>query len=355
MTTIRVNASRIYDVTVENGLLAKAGEMIRALPELCGAERAVIVTEDRVDGLWGEACEQSLVAAGFQVDKFVFPHGEESKNFGTLTRLLEMLASIPLTRTDVLVALGGGVVGDLTGFAAAIYLRGIPFVQIPTTLLAAVDASVGGKTAVDLAAGKNLAGCFWQPSAVLCDPALMETCTKEVFADGCAEVIKYGMISDLPLLERLEEWGPGFPREQVVAACVADKRDTVEADETDTGVRRLLNFGHTAGHAVERLSSYQISHGSAVAIGMALITRSAAAEGLCPPDLPGRLENLLVAFGLPVECPYSASELARVAATDKKRTGGTVALVVPREAGRCEILPVAAADLEAFFAKGLKK
>lgn len=357
MKTVRINASRTYDVLIEAGLLGKAGTYLRGLLSPSGTRRLVIVTDDRVSALWGDRCEDSLREAGFLTERFVFPHGEASKNMHTLSDLLEFLARIPLTRTDALVALGGGVTGDLTGFAAAVYLRGIPYIQIPTTLLAAVDSSVGGKTAVDLAAGKNLAGCFWQPSLVLCDTDTLSTLPPETFSDGCAEVIKYGMISDPALLELLEQTELNFPREDVIAACVADKRDAVEADETDRGVRRLLNFGHTAGHAIELQSEFSVSHGQAVAMGMALVTRAAAKEGICPDTLPTRLERLLARFGLPTDCPtgeqYSPERLVVAAAADKKRTGDEVALILPTVLGSCGIFPRPADALAEFFAKGM--
>lgn len=357
MKKIRVNVSRPYDVLVESGILDKTGVYLKGLLSPVGCRRLVIVSDDTVSSLYGDRVEEALREAGFLTDRFVFPHGEASKNLTTFGNLLEFLARIPLTRTDALVALGGGVTGDLTGFAASVYLRGIRYVQIPTTLLAAVDSSVGGKTAVDLAAGKNLAGCFWQPSLVLCDPDTLKTLPPEIFSDGCAEVIKYGMISDRALLETLEETGLDFPREEVIAACISDKRDTVEADETDCGVRRLLNFGHTAGHAIERQSDFSVSHGSAVAMGMALVTRAAAKEGVCPPELPVRLEALLEKFRLPTHCPasdaYTPELLASSAAADKKRTGDTVALILPVAPGKCSVIPRPADSLQAFFEKGM--
>ena len=216
MKTIKVQASVEYDVIIDSGILCRTGEL--SLP-VCGVCSACIVTDDTVDALYSGVVEDSLKKSGFRVVKFVIPHGEASKSTASLVALLEFLAESKLTRSDCIFALGGGVVGDLAGFAAAVYLRGIKFIQIPTTLLAAVDSSVGGKTAVDLVAGKNLAGAFHQPSLVICDYDTLDTLTPEIFADGCAEVIKYGIINDRPLFDLLSG-GIRENIEDIIAACV---------------------------------------------------------------------------------------------------------------------------------------
>ena len=277
MTTVPVKASREYEVRIGSGLLRGAGEVVR---QVCGGEAVMLVCGDIVNGLYADGVQGSLEAAGFRVCRFVYPHGERSKTAQTYFSLLNALAENGLTRSDCIVALGGGVTGDLAGFAAATYQRGVHYVQIPTTLLAAVDSSVGGKTAIDLPAGKNLAGAFYQPSLVLCDYDTLNTLPEDVFTDGCAEVIKYGVIWSEGLFERLK--APIRPQlEMVIARCVEIKRDVVQQDEFDTGVRGLLNFGHTIGHAVEKCSDFAVSHGRAVAIGMALITKAAYLAGIC--------------------------------------------------------------------------
>ena len=351
MKTVSVKASRTYEVQIDKGLLQHAGE---SLTQLLPAPRTVmVVSDDTVFALWGEALLCSLKQAGYTVKEFVIPHGESSKTPETLFSLWAALAAEGLTRTDCLAALGGGVVGDIVGFAAATYLRGIPFVQFPTTLLAMVDSSVGGKTAVDLPAGKNLVGAFNQPIGVFCDTDTLSTLPPEIYADGCAEVIKYGYINDPSLLEMLEKDFSGDP-DEVIARCVADKRDVVEADERDTGVRQLLNLGHTAGHAVEHCSNFTISHGSAVAIGMVLMTRAAVAHGVCDPAVLSHMIHMLESYALPISCPFSAKELARVAMGDKKRAGKKITLVLPHKLGESILYPIDAKDLEAFFAKGLE-
>ena len=351
MHTVTVRASRPYEVKIENGLLSRAGAAIAALYP---APRSVlIVTDDTVNALYADALESSLSKAGFSVTRFVFAHGEASKHVGTLSDIWNALASARLTRSDLIVALGGGVTGDMAGFAAATYLRGIAYIQIPTTLLAMVDSSVGGKTAIDLSVGKNLVGAFYQPSLVLCDTALLRTLPPEIYADGCAEVIKYGYINDPTLLTMLETPFSGAP-EAVIARCIADKRDLVEADECDNGARQLLNLGHTAGHAIEACSHFAISHGSAVAIGMLLMARASVRKGLCTPDVPAHMERLLRAYHLPTECPFDADQLAAVALSDKKRKGGTLTLVVPTTLGSSVLYPTPALAVADFFAAGLK-
>ena len=351
MKTVTVNASRSYEVQIKKGLFARAGACLSKL--LPPPRTVTLVSDDTVFALWGERLIASLKEAGYTVKEFVIPHGERSKTPETLFALWDALAKEGLTRTDCLAALGGGVVGDIVGFAAATYLRGIPFVQFPTTLLAMVDSSVGGKTAVDLPAGKNLVGAFHQPVGVFCDTDALSTLPSEIFADGCAEVIKYGYISDPTLLKMLEKDFSADP-DEVIARCVADKRDVVEADERDTGVRQLLNLGHTAGHAVEHCSNFNISHGSAVAIGMMLMTRAATNSGICDPAVLPHMEKLLSAYHLPTACPYSAKELAAVAMGDKKRNGKRITLVLPRALGESILYPIDANELEAFFAKGLE-
>ena len=350
MTTIEVNASRSYPVHIGSGLLPALGGMIAGLGKV---RKVCIVSETNVWPLYGAAADASLHAAGLETCAFVFPAGEASKNGTTYLELLNFLAENRLTRSDLLVALGGGVVGDLTGFAAATYLRGIRFVQVPTTLLAAVDSSVGGKTAIDLPAGKNLAGAFCQPSLVLCDTDCLATLPEDIFRDGCAEVIKTAILFDETLFMELVRDGLKFDREQVIAKCVAHKRDIVVADEFDRGQRNLLNLGHTVGHAVEALSEFTLSHGKSVAIGTAIVARSAVKAGLCDQATATRIMWLLEKFGLPIFTHHTASELLDAALSDKKRSGDTVNLILPKTIGECIISPTPVSELESFIQAGL--
>lgn len=350
MTTVTVRASQPYEVTIGRGLLDTVGR--QAAGQWKGRSAAV-VSDSTVAPLYLNRLKDSLERAGFQVHSFVFPAGEDQKNGGTYLKLLEFLAARRLTRADGLIALGGGVVGDLAGFAAATFLRGIGFLQLPTTLLAAVDSSVGGKTAIDLTNGKNLAGAFYQPQAVLCDLDTLDTLPAEVFADGCAEVIKYGMIGDPALLARLETVDFRADPEELVARCVAQKRDLVEQDEFDTGARQLLNLGHTLGHGVEACSGYTVSHGRAVAIGMTLVTRAAVAFGRCPAEVLPRLRRLLERYGLPDATAYSAQALYEKTLSDKKRSGDTISLVVPIAWGASQLVRIPVSELPAWIERGL--
>jgi 3-dehydroquinate synthase len=277
----------------------------------------------------------------------VIPAGEASKCAANLLAFLNFLAQEQITRSDAVIAFGGGVVGDLGGLSASLYLRGIKYVQVPTTLLAAVDSSVGGKTAIDIPAGKNLVGSFYQPVLVCCDSALMDTLPADIYRDGCAEVIKYGMILDSALYEKLHTLP--FDREEVVARCVEIKRDVVQQDEFDNGIRGLLNFGHTFGHAIEKLSNFAVSHGEAVAKGMVIASRMAALMGMC--NVADELSALLVKYGFDISCAYSASEIFDSLLSDKKRRGGTISVVLPRSVGDCTLVALELDELKDLLTK----
>ncbi len=350
MKKVTVNASRVYDIIIDNGILDRAGELTREVKEPC---RAAILTDSNVAPLYLERLERSLISEGFTPLSFTIAAGEESKNADGYLAFLSFLAKNKITRSDCLFALGGGVVGDLCGFAAATYLRGVEFIQIPTTLLAMVDSSVGGKTAIDIPEGKNLVGAFYQPSLVICDYSTLETLPDNVFSDGCAEVIKYGVINDKELFLKLRS--PIMPQiEDIIENCVRDKRDVVDADERDTGVRQLLNLGHTAAHSIEILSHFEISHGSAVAIGMVIITRAAVKLGLCEKQALSELQSMLNSYSLPTCSPYSAREIADIALSDKKRAGGNITLIMPYGIGDSRLYPVNVEMLEKIFAEGIE-
>ena len=326
--TIPVRVRPPYDVRIGSGLLGRCGDYLAAL---LGQRRIAVLADDTVASLYLDTVTAALEDAGFAVCSHIFPSGEGRKNLSTLTELLEFLASEHLTRTDCVAALGGGVTGDMAGFAAAVYLRGIRYVQLPTTLLAAVDSSVGGKTAVDLTAGKNLAGAFCQPAAVICDTDCLKTLPPDVFADGAAEAVKTGVLSDEALFALF-----------------------VERDEKEQGERKLLNLGHTVGHAIEKCSGYVIPHGHAVAAGLAVIARAAEALGWTEESLAARITACLSKNGLPTGTDYSAEALAEAALSDKKRAGGDITLVVPRKIGHCELRKVPVADLLPIIRAGLE-
>ena len=337
MKTLAVNTSRPYEIQIERGALDRAGELCaKALPR---ARKLAVITDSNVERLYLVRTGESLRKAGFQVECFTIPAGESSKNAQQLVRLWEQLMAFGMTRTDAVVALGGGVVGDLAGFVAATLLRGVDFVQIPTTLLAQVDSSVGGKVAIDLQAGKNLAGAFWQPSLVIIDPDCLNTLPDRTFSDGMAEVIKYGCILDEALFELLDRCGgrAGVMEhiEEVVYTCCDLKRRVVVEDERDTGARQLLNFGHTIGHAFELAGHYETwTHGQGVAAGMNWAAQLGVALGVTPPGAVERIQEILEKYDLPLDIPCPWDTMTRAVGLDKKRTGDSIYLIVLEQLGK---------------------
>jgi len=336
MKTLHVNTANDYDIRIEEGILDRCGEEIAAVAR---GRRCAVITDSTVRGLYADRVGQSLLRAGFTPCLCTFPAGERSKNLTTYGEILEFLAANKLTRSDCIVALGGGVTGDMAGFAAATYLRGIDYVQIPTTLLSQVDSSVGGKTAIDLAAGKNLAGAFYQPRLVLMDPSVLRTLPDGTFADGMAEVIKVGCIWDRSFFEFLAA-RPG--REAVMGeigtvlhTCCDCKRQVVEQDERDVGLRMILNFGHTLGHAYELAGHYEsCTHGQAVAAGMIAAARIGGGLGITDPGVVPAVAGLVRAFGLPerIDCPVET--MAEAVGIDKKGDGEEITLILLRELGK---------------------
>ena len=340
-----------YPIHIGAGLSCNTG---RLASELTGPTKAALITDDNVDRLWSERITVSLKSAGFVVSRHVIPNGEVSKNIENYIKILGFLSDNKLSRSDTLFALGGGMVGDIAGFAASTYLRGIRFVQIPTTLLAMVDSSVGGKTAVNLDSGKNQAGTFFQPDLVVCDPELLSSLPGYIFSDGCAEVIKYGIIADGRLFDMLK--GPIEPKlEEVIERCLTIKSRLVYEDELDTGPRQLLNFGHTFGHAVEKCSGYAVTHGKAVAIGMVMAAHIAEKMGICSSDCCRKIENMLTSFELPHKTGLSGTELLNAIISDKKRSLEEITLVLPEEIGSCVLKKIPVKDLGSVMENALKE
>ncbi len=343
MQTIKVNASKEYDVIIGQGALSLLGKKIK---ELFGDVKVCIVSDDTVASLYSEKAKKFLTEENIKSELFVFPHGEKSKSPEILFELLEFLAAKHFSRKDVVIALGGGVTGDLTGLGAAMYMRGMHLVQIPTTLLAMVDSSVGGKTAVNLKSGKNLAGVFNQPELVLCDLQMLLTLSAEIFSEGVAEIIKYGVIADRKLFELVKNGELAKNIEKVVARCVSIKSEIVNEDEFDTGKRNLLNFGHTLAHSIEKMSEFKISHGNAVAMGMLLIAEIAWKRGLSKERCQDEIIDALFENNLPVSCPFSNSSLYYATENDKKSSSGRISIIVPEEIGNCRILNIALAEFK---------
>ena len=349
---IPVRVREGYQVVIGGGLLRESGRLLR---ETLGDCRLAVVTDSNVATLYLKPLLTSLNEAGFDACFYAFAAGEAHKRLETLSGMLEFFAEQHLTRKDCVVALGGGVTGDMAGFAAGCYLRGIRYVQLPTTLLSAVDSSVGGKTAVDLAAGKNLAGLFHQPSLVICDTDCFSSLTPQEYANGAAEAIKTGILSDESLFSLFET---GRSREQandIVARCVAFKARVVEQDETESGLRKTLNLGHTVGHAIEQCSGYTIPHGYAVAAGLAVIARAAERLGWATEPIAKRIETVLLKNGLPFSTEYSVEALSNAALLDKKRAGGSITLVVPRKIGDCALMDMPVDQLERVIRAGLEE
>jgi 3-dehydroquinate synthase len=338
MTTVSVNAStKNYNIYIDSGLLPKSGEKIR---EVCGGSKALIVTDDIVNDLYADTVEASLKSAGYSVSRFIFINGEASKNIETYSSLLHVLSGENLTRSDVVVALGGGVVGDLSGFAAATYLRGIRFVQVPTTLLAMVDSSVGGKTAVNLPSGKNQVGSFYQPDIVLCDYDTLETLSEDIFRDGCSEVIKHAIIKSSELFELLKQPIKNNI-EEIIARNVKIKSEVVALDEHDTGIRQILNFGHTIGHGIEKHSGYTVTHGSAVAVGMVAESKNSPCYN--------EITEMIKRYSLPYESDVSSEQLIAAAFSDKKRSGNKITMIDIEKIGKCNLKEYTMEELTEFI------
>jgi len=350
MITVDVVTEKPYDVVIGNDILSEIGEKLKQL--LPKAKKIAIITDENVKALYLERVEKYLLEVGLEVFDYSIIPGEASKSSENYIKLQSWLAERDLTGTDVIVALGGGVVGDLAGFVAATYLRGIAYVQVPSTLLAMVDSSVGGKTAIDLPAGKNLVGAFYQPSLVLCDMDLLDTLTADVRKDGYSEIIKYGMLGNPELLIDLAK--DQVDMNEVVATCIRMKRDIVLVDEFDKGVRKLLNFGHTIAHAIEQVSGYQVSHGKAVAIGMAMDTRAAVRLGLCDDRCLTVLYDLLKKYELPSVTTYGAREIYEAATRDKKREGDQITNIVPCEFGKCDMKTISMKEFYDWIEEGVK-
>ena len=357
--TLDIDTELPYKVHIGTFLLEQVGQIAReAVP---GAGRALVVTDSNVGPLYGAPVMDGLEAAGFAAELTAFEAGEKSKTVETLSMVLERAASAGLTRGDVIVALGGGVVGDVAGLAAATYMRGIALIQVPTSLLAMVDSSVGGKTAVNLGAGKNLAGVFWQPSAVVADIGCLGTLADAQFADGCAEVVKHALIADAELFEELERT-PLTPEllktdlarvAWLIARNIDIKRAVVVQDEREAGIRKLLNFGHSIGHGVEAAEGYRLGHGACVGIGMVAIASASVTAEICPDDVPERIARLLKAHGLSLAFDAEPERVYEEALHDKKRSGDLIELVVPRGVGAAALAPTPVDEFRRILEVGL--
>ncbi|MBS7263097.1 MAG: 3-dehydroquinate synthase [Eubacteriales bacterium] len=352
MKSLNVKCSRPYDVFIGKNLIDSIGDVVSENRRKC---RALVLTDETVRDLYYARALRSLKSCGVEAVPCVLLPGEASKSFESYNKVIGVLTEQEFSRQDVVVSLGGGVVGDVAGFAASTYMRGIGLFQVPTTLLAMVDASVGGKNGINSEKGKNLIGTIYQPESVLCDTELLKTLPDEIFRDGLAEVIKCGVIRDARLFAALENEDPRLRNEDVIYRCVEIKRNIVQEDETDKNIRHLLNFGHTYGHAVEKLSGYTIRHGHAVMIGMILMARAARNMKLCREDCVPRLKNIARKYGLPVSTSFRADELTAAVMADKKRGTELLELVMPLTIGYAEIVPIRLDRLDMLTAAALNE
>lgn len=331
-----------YDIIIGRDILNIIPKKIK---ELTHAKTIVIITDDNVDKYYSKKVSDILESEDFRVLKFIFPHGEDHKSIETFSEILEFMAENNVTRSDCILALGGGITGDISGFCAASYLRGIDFLQVPTTFLAAIDSSVGGKTGVNLKSGKNLAGAFYQPRAVICDIDTFKTLPEDNFKEGVAEAIKYGVICDKTLFSELLET-KDRDIEKIIETCVKIKAEIVSEDEFDTGKRQLLNFGHTIGHAIEKVSDYKISHGIAVGIGMAIISKISDNLGWSHEVTFDEIKKCLEMNNLPTEFNMKTEDILSVMYKDKKRNSDTINLVIPEKIGKCVLKKINISELE---------
>ena len=329
-------------------------------PDFPKARKAALVTDSNVDRLYGDAIVRQIEGTGLQVERIVFPAGENSKTLETYAELVRGFAALELTRTDVAIALGGGVVGDLTGFAAATYMRGIDFIQVPTTILAMVDSSIGGKTGVDIPEGKNLVGAFHLPKRIIRNVKFLETLPEKELKNGLAEMIKTAVLFDKEMFGELESLGSTVSEEPtsvvrtlksleilktLIERCAAWKQKIVDEDFKEGGKRKLLNLGHTFGHAIESASEFRLGHGECVAIGMRIVGK----------DVP-EIDKILNLYGFPqvkdIFAPplcLSAAKILELIANDKKRSGDKITLVVPRKIGECELVETPMTELESWL------
>lgn len=349
MQIVDINCSKKYQIIIEKGIIENLGGILN---DYSTVSKFCVITDKNVMDIYKEKMDLVLSKCNSEIMYYVIEPGEKSKSGETYLDILEFLAKNEFTRTDMLIAIGGGVVGDLTGFVAASYLRGIGLIQIPTTILAAVDSSVGGKTAINLKAGKNLAGAFHQPTMVICDSDMFDTLPDKVKRDGFAEVIKYGIINDAELFDKLSE---NIDIELIIKKSVLAKAKLVEEDEFDTGSRRLLNLGHTFGHAIEIAGGYKYSHGEAVAMGIIIVSKAAVSRGYLAKSEYDKIKSLISSYGFDLEPEFTAEKLYEIMLLDKKREGKSITVVVPFAIGDSRLVKLKLEEAKEYLMEGLKQ
>ncbi|TWH81520.1 3-dehydroquinate synthase [Sedimentibacter saalensis] len=353
MKKLNMNLGSITsNIIIEKGIIKNAGHDIR---KVYSSNKIAVVTDENVFGLYGEILEKSLAAENFTPTFIVIKPGEQSKTVDTLKHVYSNLVSMGITRGDLIVALGGGVVGDLAGFAASTYLRGIDFVQIPTSLLAQIDSSIGGKVAVNLDEGKNLIGSFYHPKLVLVDPEVLNSLPEKFVKDGLGEAIKYGCIRDKELFSMLLDIKSNFELldniEDIIFRCLSIKKETVEMDEKDKGIRMLLNFGHTIGHAIEKYFNYEkYSHGEAVSVGMYWITKKSEEMGITEKGTSDKIKGALENYGIEYIIPHlDREEIIKNILVDKKNISGKLNLILLKDIGNAFIYTIPEQETSKFI------
>lgn len=343
MKLIKVQASRPYDILIEKGSIF---DVSRFIPDVFAPPRKICVITDSTVGLqYAEGVISNLKEAGYDTFKISFPAGEHSKTITTYSSIIEALGDEGFTRGDLVLGLGGGTVGDIAGFVAGTYMRGVNYIYVPTTLLAIIDSSLGGKTGINMLGGKNLAGVFWTPSIVVVDPQVLETLSEDSLRDGLAEALKTAIISDSGLVGAIKDRN----YTHVIDRCISIKRPLVEVDEYDTGLRQLLSFGQTIGNCLEKLSSFSISHGEAIAKGLVAESRAAYQSGYSKTDVTGEITRLLSDFDFDTDINYDPEDIYRLALMDKKIRDGFVNIVVPEVIGKCAIRKIRLSDYEDYI------
>lgn len=351
MRKVNIDLHEGYTVYIEKGIIDNCADYIE---DICNGRRAVIISDSSVAPLYADRVIKSMEAKGFEASLFVIEAGESSKTPENLIKAADFCVETGLTRADVIVALGGGVITDMAGLCGALYQRGVAVCQIPTSLLAMVDSSVGGKTAVNLSRGKNMFGAFYQPSVVLCDSTVLSTLPECEFANGMAEVIKYAVLKGGRVKEIIDE-NIEENLDELIEECVKIKKEYVCEDEFDTGVRQFLNLGHTVGHAIERMSNFEVAHGSAVAQGMCIVARACAKEGLCEEQLARDIEKLCKKYSLPTNVSIDGEVLFDASLSDKKRMADEITLVLVRAWGDCFLHKTQTEYLKTILNKGLEE
>lgn len=342
MKTFAISTERPYDIILERGGLKNLAAYIEE--RFPSPRKICVITDSNVSELYGDQVLSILEKGFFDAFKITFPAGEHSKNLTTYTNILEALSEEPVSRADLILALGGGVVGDVAGFVAGTYMRGLNYVYVPTTLLAMLDASLGGKTGVNLNGGKNLTGLFWQPSLVVTDPDLLETLPESHLMDGLVEALKSAVVSDSSLVNQVVDRNYDY----IIERSLSIKKTLVEVDEKDEGLRQLLYFGHTLGHGIEKLSAYNLSHGASVAKGMVGEAKASFAMGYTGMDISKELAAVLEGMGYDTSLPYDSKELYRHSLVDKKIREGSINLIIPNVIGKCSTKRVSLLELEKF-------